>query len=282
MKLFKKDKTQVNEPKPKSKKKSKEKIFNVILVLLACVFLFSSYKLASTFYETYKANKTNNEIHEIIDQDNTPKPVVENDEGYFIEEYKYNAAGILTAYSSLYDQNHDMFGWLKMEGTRIDYPVVFTDSNDYYLHRNFYKKYSYNGTLFVDYTYKPSYNICIIYGHNMNDGSMFHDLTYYKSKSFYNEHPTFEFDTVYDEGTYQVVSAFYSQIYDASQKDVFKFYNYYNLSREKDYNYFVSECKKAALYSTGISATYGEPLVMFITCSNKTTGRFVLVAKKIY
>lgn len=281
MKSLKKEKTPITEEKPKKKKKKKETLFNVILVILAGVFLFSSYKLASTFYQSYQAKKTNSEIHEIKGDDD-PKPVVENDEGYLLEEYKYNNEGILVEYASVYEQNNDMFGWLKMEGTRIDYPVVLTDSNDFYLHRNFYKKYSYNGTLFIDYTYKPSYNICIVYGHNMNDGSMFHDLLYYKNKSFYNEHPTFTFDNVYDEGTYEVISAFYSRIYEASEQNVFKFYNYYNLSREKDYNYFVSQCKKAALYKTESTAEYGEPLVMFITCSNKTTGRFVVVAKKIY
>lgn len=275
----------------KKKKSGSDLLITVLLVVFAGVFLFSGYQLFHSLYESYSARKEYEDIGNLIDD----TPVIVNPdngednrdalstEGYFLVESKYNSQGILTKYEKLYSENKHMFGWLKMDGTRINYPVMFTPSdNEFYLHRNFYRKYSSNGTPFVDSSYEKDGYMMIIYGHNMNDGSMFHDLLYYKNRSFYKAHPTFEFDTVDQESTYEVIAAFYSEIYPAEATDVFRFYNYTNLSKKKTYEYFVEQCKKESLYSTASTASYGEQLAMFITCSNKTTGRFVVIAKRIY
>ena len=273
----------------KKKKTGSDILINILLVVFAGVFIFSAYQLGSTLYESYLAKKTYQDLNNLVEPTQEDPPVntdtneVISTDGYFLVESKYNSAGILKKYEKLYSENKQMFGWLKMDGTRINYPVMYSpEDNEFYLRRNFYKNYSSNGTPFIDATYSPNGYIMIIYGHNMNDGSMFHDLMYYRNRSFYKAHPTFEFDTVTEEATYEVIAAFNSEIYSAEAENVFRFYNYTNLSKEKTYNYFVSQCKKESLYSTASTATYGEQLIMFITCSNKTTGRFVVIAKKVY
>ena len=289
------DKKNAAKPAVKTKKKktATDYLINLLLVCFSCVFLYSGYQLGTSLYESYSAKRTYEDLNNLVNNDPV-EPDVPDDTpakgndvlstaGYFLVESKYNSKGILKKYESLYNQNKDMFGWLTIGGSRINYPVMFAPKNiEFYLHRDFYKKYSANGTLYVDESYDPDNNIIIVYGHNMNDGSMFHDLMYYRNRSFYNQHPTFEFDFVSQENTYEVIGAFYSQIYSADAENVFRFYNYTNLSREKTYNYFVSQVKKASLYSTAASAKFGEQLVMFITYSDRSTGRFVVVAKRIY
>ena len=104
--------------------------------------------------------------------------------------------------SGLYAQNSDLVGWIRVDGTRIDYPVMQTPDNpEYYLHRDFNKEYSDSGTPFLDANSRigGTWNR-IIYGHNMKFGTMFHDLQKYDSKEFWDAHKTFSVD-VYDPET---------------------------------------------------------------------------------
>ena len=104
--------------------------------------------------------------------------------------------------SGLYAQNSDLVGWIRVDGTRIDYPVMQTPDNpEYYLHRDFNKEYSDSGTPFLDANSRigGTWN-WIIYGHNMKFGTMFHDLQKYDSKEFWDAHKTFSVD-VYDPET---------------------------------------------------------------------------------
>lgn len=92
---------------------------------------------------------------------------------------------------ALHRENSDCIGWIKIEGTVIDYPVMYRPSEEnYYLHRDFYGEYSANGCLFLSELCDPktSDNL-IIYGHHMNSGKMFAALDQYKDSAFYLEHP---------------------------------------------------------------------------------------------
>lgn len=83
--------------------------------------------------------------------------------------------------------NSDVIGWISVPNTRIEYPVLLTDSNDYYLSRNIKKERSKSGSIFMDYRNAKAsqQRHIIIYGHNMNNGSMFNDLNQYKKKDFF-------------------------------------------------------------------------------------------------
>lgn len=107
-------------------------------------------------------------------------------------------------------ENSDFVGWIKIDGTHINYPVMKSSTPDYYLHRNFNKEYSYYGTPYLSDksdTMKPTDNI-VIYGHNMRDNTMFGDLSKYKSKEFFEKHRYIYFDTLVDLGKYEVVCVF--------------------------------------------------------------------------
>ena len=114
---------------------------------------------------------------------------------------------VLASYAELAEQNPDMIGWVLIEGTRVDYPVMFRpEDKNFYLHRNFNKKYALDGIPFMDERCDPelpSDNL-IIYGHNMRSGAMFNTLQQYVKEEFWNEHPLVHFDTLTERGTYEI------------------------------------------------------------------------------
>ena len=99
---------------------------------------------------------------------------------------------------NLYEKNNDLIGWLKIDNTNIDYPVMYTYGLDYYLYKDFYKNYFKAGSLFIDKNnvINPRDINIIIHGHNMKNKTMFHDLINYKDENFYNEHKKIIFYTL--------------------------------------------------------------------------------------
>lgn len=184
----------------------------------------------------------------------------------------------------LYKKNKDIVGWLKIEDTKVNYPVMQTPLEpEFYLRRNFEKEESMAGTPFVDAgsdMKKPSMN-WLIHGHNMKNGTMFHDILKYEKEDFYKKHKTITFDTLKGKGEYQVVAAFYTKIYSESSKK-FKYYNYASILDENNYNTYVQNSKQLCTYNTGVTPKYGEQLISLSTCAyNEDDARFVVVARKI-
>jgi sortase B len=190
---------------------------------------------------------------------------------------------MLEKFTSLYNENPDIVGWLTIDGTKIDYPVMQNEDDEYYLHRDFYGNEDKYGCLYVRNSadvFTPGTNI-IIYGHNMKDGSMFGTLKNYQSEDYYKEHPTITFDTLYEERTYQVIAVFYSQVYNTDD-DVFKYYKFYQADTKGEFDDFYNNIKALSLYNTGIDATYSDTFITLSTCSYQVEdGRFVVVAKKL-
>ena len=201
-----------------------------------------------------------------------------------LEFVDINGTHVQKSFASLYRKNQDFIGWLSIEDTNIDYPVMQTpEDEEYYIHRDFYGAYSSAGTLFVDLdsnVQKPSDNI-IIYGHNMKTGKMFHDLLKYENEAFYKNHKYIQFDTIYGNGTYEVIAAFRTHIL-AEGEEGFRYYQFFNMEDETVFNQYVSGCKALTGYTIETGASYGDSLLTLSTCAYHTdNGRFVVVAKKI-
>ena len=190
---------------------------------------------------------------------------------------------ILPEYEKIHQKNQKLIGWVKIDDTIIDYPVMQTVNNEYYLDHNFNQEEDRNGCIFMDYqcdVIKGCDNI-ILYGHHMKSGKMFGTLNKYSSQSYYEEHPTIQFDTIYEKGTYQVMYVFRSKVY--SEEDVnFKYYQFINAVSEMEFNSYLNEMAALSLYDTGVTAGYGDKLLTLSTCDyQEKKGRFVVVAKKI-
>lgn len=188
----------------------------------------------------------------------------------------------LSPYAALKEDNGDLFGWIKLAGTKLDYPVMYTPQEpEYYLRRAFDKSDSISGTPFLDGSCVEDGNHYLVYGHNMKNGTMFHALLDYAEPEFWNEHPTIAFDTVQESGTYTVIGAFYSRVYYQDETDVFRFYAYTDLSDPAVFAEYVDNVESASLYETAETAKYGDILLTLVTCSyHNENGRFVVVARK--
>ena len=255
------------------------KKFKIILLLLIVILAISSFFIIKEFVENKKETEIYEDLQEIVIEENTDIDTtnvdteIEKSEGE--SSNKYNLENIAKI-------NSDVVGWIKIENTNIDYPVM--QNGDYYLHRNIYKNYSSHGTPYLaEYCNIQYSDNLIIYGHHMNDNSMFAQLDDYKKHSFYENHKYIKFYSYYNgktiEKTYEVAIAFKTVVY--SDKG-FKYYNYTNFSDVQELNDFIENCRKLEFYNTGIDINYGDKLITLSTCEySQKNGRIVVVAKQI-
>ena len=185
---------------------------------------------------------------------------------------------------SLKTENPDIVGWLEIKGTNVSYPVLQGSDNEFYMTHNYKKEKSKNGSIFLskDYDWNiPSTNL-LIYGHNMQNGTMFEELLKYADYNFYVQHPIINFTTVDEDAEYEIISVFKSRVYYKSEQNVFRYYYFINAETEDEYNEFVSNAKNASLYNIDANATYGDQLITLSTCSyHVKDGRFAVVGRKI-
>lgn len=190
---------------------------------------------------------------------------------------------VLPEYQTLLNKNKMLIGWIKIPDTPIDYPVMQTADNEYYLDHNFNQEKDKNGCIFMDFQCDAvnGNDNTILYGHHMKSGSMFGSLNRYSKKSYYDEHPVIQFDTVYEKGEYQIMYVFRSKVY-SEEEVAFKYYQFIDAGSEQEFNSYINEMSRMSLYDTGITAVYGDRLLTLSTCDyQENKGRFVVVAKKI-
>ena len=162
--------------------------------------------------------------------------------------------------SELISMNSECFGWISISGTNINYPVMHTPSNPQkYLNRNFYGEYSYSGTPFLDSRCSADSTNLIIYGHHMNNGTMFADLCNYTDYSYFTEHPTVVLETKDGVFAYSVFSAM-------KVKSDDDWYRFLTTDLDKTYEKWISYAKTKSLYNTEITPVYGQQLLTLSTC----------------
>lgn len=192
------------------------------------------------------------------------------------------AAPALSPYEALAGENPDLAGWISIPDTPIDYPVMYTPQEpEYYLRRAFDGTKAVSGSLFIGAGCSPGGAHVIIYGHNMNDGSMFGSLARYAEKDYAAAHPVIRFDTLERTGEYRVLAAFYSHAY-TSDEEGFRYYRYTDLSQPEKLAEYVQKAREAALYDTGVEADRVGRLLTLSTCSyHRKNGTFVVVAAEV-
>ena len=189
---------------------------------------------------------------------------------------------LLPEFLELYRLNPDIVGWISIDDTRIDYPVVQRpDDKDYYLYRDFYGKSSQWGCIYVREecdVFRPSDNV-VIYGHRMLDGAMFYDLMFYERRSYWESHPIIRFDPLLGRYEYEIVCVMKIS---ASAGSDYSFHMFNDAADEAEFNEFWARCKEKALYDTGHELRYGDKLISLFTCEySQANGRLVVVARRI-
>lgn len=253
--------------KKQQKKHKCHNVTGIILIVTGLVFL------AVLVYGEYKGYISARKVKKLQEQ----------------KEASYNGmdipvSDILPEYRKMYETNSDLAGWIVIEGTDINYPVVQSKVyQEFYLDHNFDGEKDDSGSIFADArndVLLPDDNI-IIYGHNMKNGSMFGTLQYYLDKDYYNQHSKFSFDTLYKHGIYQIAVVGLSKISEESS-DTFKYYDFINAGNKKEFKKYVENIKKLEAYDTGVSLEYGDKLVTLSTCNSvEKDGRLFIVAKEV-
>lgn len=184
---------------------------------------------------------------------------------------------------SLYKLNSDLVGYIYIEGTNVNNPVLqHKEEKDFYLYRDIFKDQNRHGSVYVREScdvFKPT-DVITIYGHNMADGTMFAHLHKYKKKDFFQSHPLVYFDTLYERHTYQVLCIFRTS---ATYGQGFPFHMYDDFADEAEFKEFVKGVRNLAIFDSGISVQYGDKFICLSTCEEWPIpdGRLVLVAVRI-
>ena len=246
----------------------------IIISALAAVFLFSAGMVARYAIRSHSEQEAFEQLASIPDTVATEENLLPSGANGAEEKH-------ISPYLPLKQQNEDFWGWLSIEGTVINYPVMHTpDDPEYYLHRAFDKSDSRSGVPFLDAACFPECGNYLIYGHHMSNGTMFADLLSYTDQEFWKEHPNIYLDTLESAGSYSILAVFYSEIYPEGVEG-FRYYLYTDVRDPQDFDSYIHQVKEAALYDTGVTAEYGDRLLTLSTCSYHTeNGRFVVVARQ--
>lgn len=258
-------------------------VFLTALVVLVCAVVI----LVLWFVKKYGGH--DNYVDENGSRTATPAHLVElkNRTPTMQEIEQLPTGAINEKYAALYAQNNDFIGWLNIPGTNVDYPVMQTDDNDYYLHRNFDRQEVFEGTLFADYrgkiTPEGMPQNTVIYGHNMLLKYQFSALQNYKKDiEFLKMSPVIEFNTLYGNAKYKIISVFLVN-WLPKDGEVFRYNstNYFN--NQSEFFNFVVECMDRSLYETGVDIEYGDEFLTLSTCDKSTYMdlRLVVVARKV-
>lgn len=192
---------------------------------------------------------------------------------------------MLPELESVYAQNEDLVGWLRVPQTNIDFPVVQSTDNEYYLHRDFNKKKLFDGTPFMDFRNKIEpqlHDNTLIYGHNMGrKGTVFTELMRYTNIEFYKKAPVIEFDTLYEKGQWKVVAVLEANT-DPRFGAVFEYYNYVVAKDQANFDWFMDEITRRSYYHTDVDVQLGDNLLTLQTCTNdRYETKLIVVARRV-
>jgi sortase B len=266
--------------------------------LRKCVFLvaISAFSLCLFYINEYVVdNKENATLYESIADkydtgertqtpvDYTPKP---EDPEWYLPLFELENG------KRLHELNSDYVGFLQIDGTEIQYPVVQTTDNDYYLNHAFDGQSSRAGTLFLDYRVK--FDVCgpdnfrieknsdniVVYGHEMKDAQMFGSLKKYKDNySWYSNHPIIQFDSLYKQYKYKIFAVCLTDS-NFERGDVFNYFNTFEFANSDEFYEYVNGCKRRSYVVNDVDVEYGDQLLTLSTCNQMfEDARLIVVAR---
>ena len=262
--------------KKKRKFSGRKLSFWLLIAIFSATFIVSAAYLGNYYLQSQQAGQQYDDLAHMLEDLRATAPTDT------LETAPKGEKTILPEYQPIYDMNNHTAGWITVADTKINYPVMHTPGRpDYYLKRNFNHQWSDWGAIYAredcDLS-APSDNITL-FGHHMKDGSMFAGLDKFKKESFWKDHQTFTFDTLYEHHTYQIWAVFKTS---AVPGKGFAYHTFVDAKDEADFNKFVSTIKGMSFYETGLTPQYGDKLLCLSTCEySLEDGRFVVCAVRI-
>ena len=258
-----------------------KKVILFLIIICLIVFVFAGYKITNELRAQKEEINDFNELAELVaESTNTQEqtePTIEqesNDPSIETETTPIIPARNL---APLFERNEDCIGWLYIEGTAVDYPVMHTPNEPQrYLRKNFDKEYSTAGVPFLKGICTLECDNLILYGHNMKNGTMFSDVTQYRNKDYYTAHPVIEFETAQGLKRYAVFAV-------AQIKNNDGWYAFHLAADESEYDCKIAEIKSRSLYVTEIAPMYGQQLITLSTCYGATkSDRIIVIGVEIH
>lgn len=260
---------------------SKGRWITPVMLLCAAAFVIASLALLENCDKTRKAQAEFEELRQGMEEVET-EAASEKPPLFSKKVWQKRLEPVMLPHMArLYEQNPDIAGWIRVEGTHIDYPVMLTPYEPHkYLQLGFDGQPSASGVPFIGGTSIEDDNL-VIHGHNMKNNTMFADLLLYEDADFYQEHKIIYFDTLYEQNQYEVIAAFLSKAYRIDEQG-FRYHRYTSFDSQNSFNGFMAEVNQASLYETAATASYGDSLISLSTCAyHVSDGRFAVVARKI-
>lgn len=258
----------------------KKVLFTVVVLVLLAAFGVSAFMVGNYLVEGKQQADRYDELSDIASGKAETTAATETTGA--AETTVATEPGMLAGYKEIYEMNNHTVGWIKIEGTQVDYPVMQTpDEPNFYLNKSFDKTDSARGSLYareVCNINEPSDNITI-YGHNMADGSMFAGLNAYVNKSAWENNSLIFFDTLNEYHTYKIFAVFKTS---ANIGQGFSYHQFVDAETESEFTEFVATCKDLSFYETGITPVYGDKIICLSTCEyTLDNGRLVVAAVRI-
>ncbi len=275
----------------------KKGLYIAIIVVLAVALVGSAVYLGSYFWEGKKSEDEYDKLRQDTLASTPATTEASNDttEDYVPDpkelEEPEETFPLNRDYKAFYEKNNnkDFVGWLRIDGTKLDYPVMQSPISEanYYLYRDYNGDNSTRGSIYAREecdVFTPGDNVTM-YGHNMKDGSMFAALNAYVNKSAWDNNSLVFFDTFNHETgevqyhVYKIFSVFKTT---ANLGEGFTYQRFENAANQQEFDEFVSNCKKLSFYDTGITPQYGDKMICLSTCEyTLDNGRLVVAAVRI-
>lgn len=263
----------------------KKLVYTLTVVLLLLVFGVSAFFVGNYVIESKEQAEKNAALADLKNsiKETVPTEPKETDpEGTFGAAEIRDENGMLVEYGEIYAQNPDLVGWIRIDGTKLDNPVMQTPDNpNYYLSHDFTGMASDWGAIYAREECDinlPSDNITL-YGHNMRDGSMFAFANDYVNRETWENNPLIFFDTLYEYHVYKIFAVFKTS---ANIGEGFTYHNMIDASDKEDFDNFIATCKELSFYDTGITPQYGDKIICLSTCEYTLhNGRLVIAAVRI-
>lgn len=249
-----------------------------VVLLAACIgFTYASYSLTKSYLGYQNADAAYEEINNMFlqtqaDEENETAEPETDDEGTVIDiGYSQNVTKWVWDYQAMLEYNPESLGYIKLNDSRIQYPIVQHSDNDYYLNHGSNRIYNGNGAIFVDARIQGGLDArsCIVYGHDMLDGSMFAGLLDYSKEDFCKSHQVFDIYIGYRHYRYYVFASFRAE---ATDEDIYKM----GFANDSDYASWISRCYSKSNYRYSVEKpTTSDKTILLSTCINDDL-RFVV------
>lgn len=286
--------TKKSPPRAKRKRSLRQVIYFLLLVVFAGVFLFSGWMLLQNLWIKPAQNQAvNDDIRDIFSQamENTvtdddsqgsttgQESTAEGQDAYDIREGLRRSEAVRYLAENV---NSDIVGWITVDGTVIDYPVLQSsvEDDEYYLKRNYKKQYSSYGSIFLDSYCSTAGDMQVLYGHSMNDGSMFRGLLSFGEPGVVAASPVIQYDTAGESSQWLIISVFKTNTL-PSQGEIFSYIRT-GFSSPQDKLEYLYQVMQRSMVNTHVGVNESDDLLLLSTCSYEFSDfRTVVVARRL-